>query len=253
MTTAAVGGISRSSARSSTSGRRGDPLQRSIAEILRTGGRLAGRPVRVRYIATPVAGAGPIRKIGDRAEYTGSYKPGGERAGSGLAPVAACPCRDCNAPYLRNTQSRTRTGPGQETRDSPNPGPEPAPGAAVHSTDLPKHEAVAQARPALLLRPQRKTRPGGRRRRSRPGPGLCRTALVADPGERIAAPDGWYPRADDCGRVFGLGLGGFERPTLGCLGMRMRGLEPPQSYLHTDLNRARLPIPPHPRATGPRR
>jgi hypothetical protein len=32
--------------------------------------------------------------------------------------------------------------------------------------------------------------------------------------------------------------------------MRMRGLEPPQSYLHTDLNRARLPIPPHPRA-GP--
>ena len=29
--------------------------------------------------------------------------------------------------------------------------------------------------------------------------------------------------------------------------MRMRGLEPPQSYLHTDLNRARLPIPPHPR------
>ncbi len=30
--------------------------------------------------------------------------------------------------------------------------------------------------------------------------------------------------------------------------MRMRGLEPPPSYLDTDLNRARLPIPPHPRA-----
>jgi hypothetical protein len=30
--------------------------------------------------------------------------------------------------------------------------------------------------------------------------------------------------------------------------MRMRGLEPPRSLLHTDLNRARLPIPPHPRA-----
>jgi hypothetical protein len=28
--------------------------------------------------------------------------------------------------------------------------------------------------------------------------------------------------------------------------MRMRGLEPPRSHLHTDLNRARLPIPPHP-------
>src|SRR3954453_12695653 len=30
--------------------------------------------------------------------------------------------------------------------------------------------------------------------------------------------------------------------------MRMRGLEPPRGYPHTDLNRARLPIPPHPRA-----
>jgi site-specific DNA recombinase len=28
--------------------------------------------------------------------------------------------------------------------------------------------------------------------------------------------------------------------------VRMRGLEPPRSFLHTDLNRARLPIPPHP-------
>ena len=29
--------------------------------------------------------------------------------------------------------------------------------------------------------------------------------------------------------------------------MRMRGLEPPRAFAHTDLNRARLPIPPHPR------
>src|SRR5579884_1462534 len=29
--------------------------------------------------------------------------------------------------------------------------------------------------------------------------------------------------------------------------MRMRGLEPPRARAHTDLNRARLPIPPHPR------
>src|SRR5579859_3703513 len=32
--------------------------------------------------------------------------------------------------------------------------------------------------------------------------------------------------------------------------MRMRGLEPPRTYVHTDLNRARLPIPPHPRGAG---
>src|ERR1700682_105779 len=30
------------------------------------------------------------------------------------------------------------------------------------------------------------------------------------------------------------------------LRMRMRGLEPPRPKGHTDLNRARLPIPPHP-------
>ena len=29
--------------------------------------------------------------------------------------------------------------------------------------------------------------------------------------------------------------------------MRMRGLEPPRGCPHTDLNRARLPVPPHPR------
>jgi hypothetical protein len=32
--------------------------------------------------------------------------------------------------------------------------------------------------------------------------------------------------------------------------MRMRGLEPPRPYGHTDLNRARLPIPPHPRGAS---
>ncbi len=35
--------------------------------------------------------------------------------------------------------------------------------------------------------------------------------------------------------------------TLNPAEMRMRGLEPPRTYIHTDLNRARLPIPPHPR------
>src|SRR5215510_6918684 len=35
--------------------------------------------------------------------------------------------------------------------------------------------------------------------------------------------------------------------------MRMRGIEPPRGRPHTDLNRARLPVPPHPRgAVWPR-
>ena len=40
----------------------------------------------------------------------------------------------------------------------------------------------------------------------------------------------------------------FERPWFRTKSaMRMRGLEPPRGRPHTDLNRARLPIPPHPR------
>ncbi len=43
--------------------------------------------------------------------------------------------------------------------------------------------------------------------------------------------------------------GGFSPNIL----VRMRGLEPPPGFPDTDLNRARLPIPPHPRASGGRR
>jgi hypothetical protein len=45
-----------------------------------------------------------------------------------------------------------------------------------------------------------------------------------------------------------LGGGGAVTAVLqGIRTMRMRGLEPPRTCIHTDLNRARLPIPPHPR------
>ena len=43
----------------------------------------------------------------------------------------------------------------------------------------------------------------------------------------------------------------WARATLGFPHVvRMRGLEPPRPYGHTDLNRARLPIPPHPRSAA---
>jgi hypothetical protein len=42
-------------------------------------------------------------------------------------------------------------------------------------------------------------------------------------------------------------LGTDRAPHPPDLAMRMRGLEPPRGCPHTDLNRARLPIPPHPR------
>jgi len=58
--------------------------------------------------------------------------------------------------------------------------------------------------------------------------------------EQIRAIFDAYDVAPDAYR----GRMGAEKPNLA---MRMRGLEPPRAYAHTDLNRARLPIPPHPR------
>src|SRR3954465_3434549 len=51
----------------------------------------------------------------------------------------------------------------------------------------------------------------------------------------------FYNAADD-------GFGLQVKPA--CSAMRMRGLEPPRGFPHTDLNRARLPIPPHPRGAA---
>ena len=42
-------------------------------------------------------------------------------------------------------------------------------------------------------------------------------------------------------------LAAAQRRSGSSLRVRMRGLEPPRPEGHTDLNRARLPIPPHPR------
>ena len=53
---------------------------------------------------------------------------------------------------------------------------------------------------------------------------------------------------EDAHRLDGVGAGREKGPFRGLLQMRMRGLEPPRPERHTDLNRARLPIPPHPRA-----
>jgi hypothetical protein len=55
---------------------------------------------------------------------------------------------------------------------------------------------------------------------------LGRSRLRTDSG-----PSGCFRRRNPCKRR----------------AMRMRGLEPPRGLPHTDLNRARLPIPPHPR------
>jgi hypothetical protein len=80
-----------------------------------------------------------------------------------------------------------------------------------------------------------------------------------DPGEPSVAPSGravWPPGPDAAGArtlnmelraSFDAGLGAVRARNQPFSAMRMRGLEPPRGCPHTDLNRARLPIPPHPR------
>ena len=75
-----------------------------------------------------------------------------------------------------------------------------------------------------------------RTRRARPRRRKPRRVARRPWARACTLPQGTAPHTVDCSAS--------EWPSL----MRMRGLEPPQSYLHTDLNRARLPIPPHPRA-----
>jgi hypothetical protein len=62
-------------------------------------------------------------------------------------------------------------------------------------------------------------------------------------GLRLSPPRLWTER--------GLTPTALGRKPLLRSDMRMRGLEPPRGLPHTDLNRARLPIPPHPRAGTP--
>ena len=55
------------------------------------------------------------------------------------------------------------------------------------------------------------------------------------------------PASDAAASTYWAGSRQWEPPYSA---MRMRGLEPPRPYGHTDLNRARLPIPPHPLVGG---
>lgn len=59
--------------------------------------------------------------------------------------------------------------------------------------------------------------------------GLTRRANWLQGGCSWLNPPGWHRR---------------------CFRVRARGLEPPRDRSHRDLNPARLPIPPHPRAWG---
>jgi hypothetical protein len=83
--------------------------------------------------------------------------------------------------------------------------------------------------------------------------GLIAAGLVSRSLEPCNRVPRWYP-GERCQDVATGALSSTSRdrgvsqpPICGDLSMRMRGLEPPPGLPDTDLNRARLPIPPHPR------
>ncbi len=87
--------------------------------------------------------------------------------------------------------------------------------------------------------------------RARPLTGRRRTRRPSRPSNGGSRAISEAATGRECGRFRDLRADGTPRwriPSLRTIGrMRMRGLEPPRPYGHTDLNRARLPIPPHPR------
>ncbi len=78
------------------------------------------------------------------------------------------------------------------------------------------------------------------RRGARRASGRVRRSLGSRRGAQRASRNPCIHRNDGSSWV-------FWRRVSETASMRMRGLEPPRPYGHTDLNRARLPIPPHPR------
>ena len=107
----------------------------------------------------------------------------------------------------------------------------PAPGRC-------KRRPVGSSKTARAAAAKSWTRP--RRRASYPGTPSAVSGRASSPP---APGRSHFPR---CLSPPNPSLGTDRAPAQPDLAMRMRGLEPPRGFPHTDLNRARLPIPPHP-------
>jgi hypothetical protein len=77
----------------------------------------------------------------------------------------------------------------------------------------------------------------------------ARESVEPDAAKRVDVGEPQTPAAGECPPTRGDRNRWIEHPgePIRRSAMRMRGLEPPRPERHTDLNRARLPIPPHPR------
>ena len=185
-------------------------------------------------------------------------------------PTAICAVPDRRSARAQRSASETRRRPRPS---GPGPGVEPPtrrPARSRNATHRPSREAdgadvrrraraqvqvrsTARSDPVDLAEPLRQPA----RREHDSGAGCLRC------GYRPTRPDRQRHRSDGsenhdqrketlphrCLRAKAAFAALRNRSTVSAtVGMRMRGLEPPRGCPHTDLNRARLPIPPHPRA-----
>ena len=168
----------------------------------------------------------------------------------------AGPTRLIGSPAYPTDEERLRRVAGSLLGPWPQPARRAAPDARDQRVGRP-HRGPAQARPAGDRHPrhprhsgpsQRRPRHGQRHPRRpsahlrghgpRPSPcPLARSSPTSSPTPP-AAPAG-SPAPDSPPRA------GRKSAQ-----MRLRGVEPPRALAHTDLNRARLPVPPQPREPG---
>ena len=152
-------------------------------------------------------------KLGELLRLPDGSGPGGSSTGPWpTAPTRPGTCSSSSPSPPRRTEWRRRSGPGVPGRAAP--------------VEMPLDGVAPDVGGNALTR-------AGRKRIS---PSMTQL-LNAWSGSKRRLPASAYPS----GAVWALDL----RSASGV--MRMRGLEPPRAEAHTDLNRARLPIPPHPR------
>jgi hypothetical protein len=189
----------------------------------------------------------------------------GARAGGPADSAAASACRGRRGRGPAPAEPPRRSNPHREAEAASRPRrPRPAPPRTPHDPSCTRRTRSGRLRDPRRRRPSRCSRRHLRRRfrdggaaRARSGHtqgSRCSGGTLRPPGRRGARPPGTRLRSAYTW-PYGANRRGAcapeeKKPLRGRDSMRMRGLEPPRGCPHTDLNRARLPIPPHPRAVA---
>ena len=225
----------------------------------------SGRPDPSRAGAERTCGPGPGRAARARRRSSSAAVAATQRVDAGCRSPSRRRCRRAcgwlrprsadRDPRARDEATGERRGGGRaqgaERGDaSPAPPIGARPPRPAHEPDQPRgaqRERVADARCCPVVPRYDRGRPRARARSSA-GRASASTMIGDAKHERVHSSWSSLPTLERRPSIEGSARASGRIATMRGRAMRMRGLEPPRPYGHTDLNRARLPIPPHPRS-----